>query len=91
MTALYSQSQNGVAERFNQTHMELAWAMLFAKGLLEFLWDQAVTHANYLWNRASTETLKGLTSYEAWHEHKPDILYLREFGCNVWILNDSKN
>ena len=48
VTAPYSQSQNGVAERFNHTHMELAWAMLFAKGLPEFLWDQAITHANYL-------------------------------------------
>ena len=48
VTALYSQSQNGVAERFNRTHMELVRAMLFAKGLPEFLWDQAVTHANYL-------------------------------------------
>jgi len=48
VTAPYSQSQNGVAERFNCTHMELAWAMLFAKGLPEFLWDQAIAHANYL-------------------------------------------
>ena len=48
VTAPYSQSQNGVAERFNHTHIELAWAMLFAKGLPEFLWDQAITHANYL-------------------------------------------
>ena len=30
VTAPYSQSQNGVAERFNCTHMELARAMLFA-------------------------------------------------------------
>ena len=45
MTAPYSQSQNSVAERFNCTHMELAQAMLFSKGLPEFLWDQVVTHA----------------------------------------------
>ena len=48
VTAPYSQSQNGVAKRFNHTHIELVQAMLFAKGLPEFLWDQAVTHANYL-------------------------------------------
>ena len=48
VTAPYSQSQNGVAERFNWTHMELAWAMLFAKDLPNFLWDQAIAHANYL-------------------------------------------
>ena len=48
VTAPYLQSQNGVAERFNHTHMELARAMLFAKVLPGFLWDQAVAHANYL-------------------------------------------
>ena len=35
--------------------------------------------------------LKGLTPYEAWHGHKPDVSHLREFGCNVWILNELKN
>ena len=54
VTAPYSQSQNGVAERFNWTHMELVWAMLFAKGLPDFLWDQAIAHANYLQNRVPT-------------------------------------
>ena len=54
VTAPYLQSQNGVAERFNCTHMELARVMLFAKGLPEFLWDQAATHANYLRNRVPT-------------------------------------
>jgi transposase InsO family protein len=91
VTAPYSQSQNGVAERFNRTHMELARAMLFAKGLPEFLWDQAVAHANYLRNRAPTWALKGLTPYEAWHGHKPNVSHLREFGCDVWILDESKN
>ena len=71
--------------------MELAQAMLFAKGLPEFLWDQAVAHANYLQNRAPTWALKGLTPYEAWHGHKPNVSHLREFGCDVWILDELKN
>jgi transposase InsO family protein len=32
-TAPYSPSQNGVAKRFNQTLLELAWAMLIEKDL----------------------------------------------------------
>src|SRR5688572_12212394 len=64
-TAPYSPSQNGVAERFNRTLMELARAMLFEKGLPEFLWDEAVAHAAYLRNRAPTRALKGKTPYEA--------------------------
>jgi hypothetical protein len=91
VTAPYSQSQNGVAERFNRTHMELARAMLFAKNLPDFLWDYAVAHANYLCNRAPTRALKGMTPYEAWHGHKPDVSHLREFGCDVWVLDETKN
>ena len=49
-TALYSPSQNGVAERFNCTLLELAHAMLFEKNLPIFLWDEAVAHAAYLCN-----------------------------------------
>ena len=46
--APYSPSQNGVAERFNQTLLELARAMLISKNLPTFLWDEAVAHAAYL-------------------------------------------
>ena len=42
-TAPYSPSQNGVAERFNRTLLELACAMLIAKNLSTFLWDEPVT------------------------------------------------
>ena len=49
-TAPYSPSQNGVAERFNHTLLELAHAMLFEKNLPIFLWDKAVAHAAYLRN-----------------------------------------
>ena len=47
-TAPYSPSQNGVAEWFNRTLLELARAMLIAKNLPTFLWDEAVSHANYI-------------------------------------------
>ena len=50
MTAPYSPSQNGVAERMNHTLVELACAMLTASKLPEFLWEPAVAHAAYLQN-----------------------------------------
>ena len=49
-TAPYSLSQNGVAERFNCTLLELAHAMLFKKNLPIFLWDEVVAYAAYLYN-----------------------------------------
>ena len=50
MMAPYSPSQNGIAECFNQTLIKLICAMLIAKGLHTFLWDEAVTHATYICN-----------------------------------------
>src|SRR5277367_3151728 len=88
-TAPYSPSQNGVAERFNWTLLELARAMMIAKNLPILLWDEAVSHANYLRNRSSTVALKDMTPQEAYTNKKPDVSHLREFGCDVWVLDES--
>ena len=64
--APYSPSQNGVAERFNRTLLELARAMIISSKLPIFLWDEAVSHANYLRNCTPTQALLGKTLYEAW-------------------------
>jgi hypothetical protein len=32
-----------------------------------------------------------MTPYEAWTGQKPDVAHLREFGCDVWVLDESKN
>jgi hypothetical protein len=90
-SAPYSPSQNGVAERFNRTLMELVRAMLIAKGLPPFLWDEAVSHATFIRNRSPTRALKGKTPYEAWTGKKPDVSHFREFGCDVWVLDEDKN
>lgn len=65
--------------------------MLLAKGLPPFLWDEAVSHAVYIRNRSPTRALKGKTPYEAWTGKKPDVSHFREFGCDVWILDETKN
>ena len=49
-TAPYSPFQNGVAEQFNWTLIELVRAMLISKGLPAFLWDEAIAHATYIQN-----------------------------------------
>ena len=91
MTAPYSPFQNGVAECFNQTLIELVCTMLIAKGLPTFLWDEAIFHAVYIQNQSPTKALKGKTPHEAWTGKKPDVSHFREFGSDVWILDESKN
>jgi hypothetical protein len=48
LTALYSPSQNGVAERANRTLVELARMMINARNIPKFLWEQAIDHASYI-------------------------------------------
>jgi hypothetical protein len=31
------------------------------------------------------------TLWANWTQKKPDISHLREFGCDVWVLDESKN
>ena len=74
----------------NRTLVELAHAMINAHDLPEFLWEQAVTHAAYLRNRVFTSPLGDHTPYEIWHNKKPNVFHLREFGAPVWILHQGQ-
>jgi hypothetical protein len=86
LTAPYSPSQNGVAERMNRTLVELGRAMITANDLPEFLWEHAILHAVYLRNRSYTKPLGTITPYQGWYDKKPNVAHLREFGAPVWIL-----
>jgi len=70
----------------NRTLVELACTMVLTMKLPEFLWEPAVEHAAYIQNRSFTTSIQGMTPYEAWHSHKPDVTHLCEFGAPVWIL-----
>ena len=91
LTAPYSPSQNGVAERMNRTLVELARAMITASGLPEFLWEPAVAHAAYVRNRSYTMAITDKTPYEGWYGSKPNVAHLREFGAPVWVLLQGQN
>ena len=90
-TAPYSPSQNGIAEHLNWTFLEMARAMIIEKGLPKFLWDEAVAHANYICIRSPTRALESQMPYEAKTSKKPNISHLWEFGCDIWILDESIN
>jgi hypothetical protein len=63
--------------------------MIIAKNLLTFLWDEAISHANYLRNHLATVALEGQTPHEAQTNKKPNVSHLREFGCDIWVLDES--
>ena len=50
-------------------------------------WGEAVTMAVFIHNRAPTKALKGKTPFEAWHGRKPNVSFLRTFGCVDHVKN----
>ena len=78
LSAPYSPSQNGVAERRQRTLVESARCMLLASGLPRKLWPEALSAA-HISNKSPTFALDGLTPHEMWFGHPPDVGYLRVF------------
>jgi hypothetical protein len=57
--------------------------MLKGTGMPARFWGEAVTTAVFLLNRSLTRSVEGRTPYEAWHGCKPDVKFLRVFGCKA--------
>ena len=61
--------------------------MMKAKGMPAKFSGEAVTTAVFILNRAPTKALKGKMPFEAWHEHKPNVSFLRTFGYVGHVKN----
>ncbi|GJR41628.1 putative ribonuclease H-like domain-containing protein [Tanacetum coccineum] len=79
--------QNGVAERMNRTLIEAARTMLADSLLPTTFWAEAVSTACYIFNRVRVTKPQNKTPYELLFGHKPNISYIRPFGCHVTILD----
>lgn len=80
-TAPYTPQQNGVVERRNQSVVTMARSLLKGRKLPATFWGEAVTTAVFLLNRAPTKSISGMTPFEVWYGRKPDVAFLRTFGC----------
>jgi hypothetical protein len=79
--ARYTPQQNGVAERKNQTIMNMARTLLKEKSLSITFWVEAVACSVYLLNRSPTTSLKMKVPQEAWSGTKLNVAHLRTFRC----------
>ena len=59
----------------------MARSLLKGRGVPAAFWGEAVSTAVFLLNRAPTKSVAGKTLFEAWHGRKPDVEFLRTFGC----------
>ncbi|GBM82625.1 Retrovirus-related Pol polyprotein from transposon TNT 1-94 [Araneus ventricosus] len=75
----------GIAERNKRTLVEWARSMLADAHLDQRYWAEAVQTANHCKNISPTVAVTGMTPYEKWSGDKPNLEYLRVFGCCAFI------
>jgi len=80
-TTSYTPQQNGVAERKNQTIMNMARSLLKTRNLSKDLWAEAVACSVYILNRSPTSSVQSFVPEEVWSGQKVTISHFRIFGC----------
>ncbi|XP_056688059.1 uncharacterized protein [Spinacia oleracea] len=84
ITAPYSPQSNGVSERKNRVLKEMVNSMLSNSGLSDGFWGEAMLTACYVLNRVPNKRNK-TTPYEFWHKRKPNLNYLKVWGCRAIV------
>jgi hypothetical protein len=81
-----SPEQNGAAERSIGTIVTKARALMLDCDLPTNLWPLAINHAVLIQNLSPCDRLGNrLTPWEAWYGTKPDVSFLKVFGCPAVI------
>jgi transposase InsO family protein len=76
----YEPQQNGVAERWNRTIMDMVHSMLSNSTLPLGWWMEALKTATHIINRVLSKSVPK-TPYELWTSRKPTRNYLHAWGC----------
>jgi len=84
-SASYTLQQNGRTEWFNKTIMDKAEAMCHESYALDLWWEYSVIYAVHIYNQTSLRHLNWQTPYKLVKGEKPDISYLRVFGCSAYV------
>jgi transposase InsO family protein len=86
LSTTYTLEKNGVAERKNRTLIEMARSMLDEYKVSDSFWAEAISTACHASNRLYCHRFFNKTPYELLIGRKPNISYLRVFGCKCYIL-----
>ena len=65
----------------------MANCMMESKSFPPIFWDEEFTYAAYIQNSVPHKSLDGITPFEAWNGHKPDVSHFRIFGSKAWARN----
>ncbi|KAJ9544958.1 LOW QUALITY PROTEIN: hypothetical protein OSB04_024665 [Centaurea solstitialis] len=84
LTPPYTPQMNGVSERRNHTLLDMVRTMMCHSTLPISLWGHALETAAHILNRAPTKSVEK-TPYELWKGKKPNISFLKIWGCEVYV------
>ncbi|KAK1611593.1 hypothetical protein QYE76_035266, partial [Lolium multiflorum] len=87
-SAPYTPQQNGVVKRKNRTIIEMARTMLSEFNSPHNFWGEAISTAVHYSNRLFLRPLHNKTPYELLTGNKPNVMYIRVFGCKCLVKNN---
>lgn len=89
-TSRNTPQQNGRAERAWRTLLNTARAMLIQSKRPRSYWNYAMKTACYIWNRLPTTYNDGISPYQKWCGHKPDLKHLKVWGCPAFVYVEQR-
>ena len=90
-TSPYSPQSNGIAERYNRTIKNMIRYMLINANLPNIFWTYAAEYAVYILNRILSSKNTNRSAYELLYKRKPNLKYLKIFGCKTFYYNPQLN
>lgn len=84
--AIYTSAHLGCVERMHRTLMGKSVAMRLYAQCPAFLWDEFYLTATHLHGKTRTSAMSNVTPDELWYDKKPNYSYIREIGCQVYVL-----
>lgn len=78
--------QNGIAERYNQTLMDMTRCLLIESGLTKTLWADALDTAAHIRNKCPSKAVNHQVPETLWLNREAKIDYLRVYGCRAWAV-----
>lgn len=75
--------QNGVAERMNQTLLDMMRCLVNQSGVPKELWADVVVTASHIRNKCSSKAVEGESPEALWTGGEVKLDHLRVFGCRT--------
>nr|GEW02961.1 retrotransposon protein, putative, Ty1-copia subclass [Tanacetum cinerariifolium] len=88
LTPPYTPQHNGVSERRNRTLLDMVRSMMNLTTLPLSFWDYALESATRILNMVPTKKVDK-TPYELWYGKVPNLYYLKVWGCEALVKQDS--